>query len=228
MRQIAIIPARAGSKSIPGKNMARVGSKRLIDITLSLAASTPFFREIIISTDISYLFDEKKGDSRVSLLRREKRLGTDDAQMLDVVTDAITKCHLRETDWFWLLQPTSPFREPIDFSTIFSSMLDNQCRSAISVVNVGAYHPHRMYTIKRKMLMPLRGVNFDNKQDLIPTYIRNGAFYVCRVRDFLKTGGFYVKPCFAYEMPPERSINIDSPLDLLLANQIDRIKHARI
>ena len=92
--------------------------------------------------------------------------------------------------------------------------------SVISVVDVGPNHPNRMYTVKEAELLPLRQNNFDNKQDLINVYLRNGCFYVVKCEEFLKHKTFYLKTCISYLMPKERSVNIDDEHDLMWARMM--------
>jgi len=139
--------------------------------------------------------------------------------MKDVVKHAISVINPPPKSYLWLLQPTSPFRTTEDFDCIFNLLEKAAPNSLISVCEVGANHPHRMYTVgeNSKTLSPLRRTNFKNKQDLLKTYIRNGCFYVVNVEKFLENETFDIHPCLPYYMPEDQSINIDSPWDLEVA-----------
>ena len=219
---IALIPARNNSKSIVGKNLQKLGKKRLIDHTIDYAKSIPFFKQVILSTDIPVLLDEDLG---IDKRHRKPEHATDEALMFNVVEDAISAYGLPDDEYLWLLQPTSPFRTKENAYEIRELLHAESPESLISVTDIGANHPNRTYTIKDKNLYPLRYTNFVNKQLLKPVYIRNGCFYVLKVGSFLKRKEFFMKPCIPYEMSAEQSVNIDSRLDLLLARALYDATH---
>ena len=140
--------------------------------------------------------------------------------MKDVVLDVLTACKIERDSWVWLLQPTTPFRKIKDFNHIKKKLDERDCKSVISMKDVDEVHPSRMYTIHGDKAYPLKRGNFHNKQDLNPVYIRNGAFYVFKAQDFITNESFFVEPCHGHIMPPQRSINIDGPMDLFVAKQI--------
>lgn len=216
MRHIAIIPARAGSKSIPNKNLQKLHGKSLVKIALQSALDSQLFQKIIISTDIPILFEEIEETPWVCLHRRPEVLCGDDALQQDVVMDVLETFKISDRTYFWLLQPTSPYRIKKDFEMI-EEMLGEGAMSIISVKDVGAHHPDRTYTIKRNELWPLAHTDFRNKQELPRVYIRNGAFYVGRAKEFRAARSFYIKPCRPHLMPDRRSVNIDSWDDLKFA-----------
>lgn len=215
---VAIIPARAGSKSIPNKNLQKVGNKTLVQHTIDWALRQKFKR-IILSTNMEALLEDSM-DGKIEKLHREERFSEDRTAMRDVVTDAIKKMEVKMDDIVWLLQPTSPFRKDEDFKKIERLILDGGTKSVISVRRCISDHPDRMYTIRNSWLKPLRFNNFDNKEDLMKTYIRNGCYYVFRSFDFRSVNTFLIHPCVPYEMSDVDSINIDSPIDLITARAI--------
>jgi len=222
MEHVAIIPARAGSKSIVNKNLIRLnGIDTITEKAINLARKSKFFKDVILTTDIEYFLDS---DSPLwtGVIRHERPddLCTDTALMKDVVLDVLTNCKIDSDAWVWLLQPTTPFRKMKDFNQIKKKLDENGCRSVISVRDVEETHPSRMYTIHGDKAFPLKRGNFYNKQDLNPVYIRNGAFYVFKAKDFIMNESFFVEPCHGHIMPHQRSINIDGPMDLFVAKQI--------
>jgi CMP-N,N'-diacetyllegionaminic acid synthase len=220
MKHVAIIPARHGSKSIPNKNLQKLGSKSLVHLAIDQALESGSFHRIILSTDIPILVEEFQNHPVVELRARPSLLALDSTLMGDVVQDTLDTMKVKDRDWIWLLQPTSPFRKLDHFSTIQSMMRNETVKSVISVKDVGPNHPNRTYTIHKGELKPLRYTNFSNKQELLPVYIRNGCFYICQAGDFRKAQSFYVPRCIPYPMLDEDSINIDGPLDLILAQAV--------
>jgi CMP-N-acetylneuraminic acid synthetase len=139
--------------------------------------------------------------------------------MMDVVKHAINYIGGDYT-YVWLLQPTSPFRDVKDFKVIKSIIESGIYNSVISYKETKD-HPNRTYTIKEEddkiTAHPLRHVNFKNKQDLIPVYIRSGNFYVSKVGAVMETNTFENKPIYPYIVDKIKGINIDSEEDMILA-----------
>jgi len=108
-----------------------------------------------------------------------------------------------------------------------TKLITSGADSVISVVNVGAMHPYSMKRIVNGLLVDYVDEEIENmpRQKLPPIYIRNGAIYAMR-RDILVQGRtFKGKICIGYEMPGERSVNIDNKLDLLLAESLVRVRY---
>jgi len=220
MNHVALIPARAGSKSIINKNLQRLGSHTIVDRAISSAKSFGKFSKIILSTDIQCLVDQYLGSSEVILRPRPEALCTDDALMRDVLLDAIDALKLPADAWIWILQPTSPFRKQSDYHHIEELLSLRGTGSVISVKPVGAHHPNRCYSIKMRSLYPIGYTNFKNKQDLDLIYTRSGNYYVVQCGRFKKQKDFYLKKCRPFVVSEKDGINIDNEMDLLLARAI--------
>jgi CMP-N-acetylneuraminic acid synthetase len=213
--RIALIPARGGSKSIANKNLRRVGGKTMIDRAISWADQKGRFDRIIVSTDIDCIDPYGK----IEVHKRADNLCSDSASMIDVLMDAIGYANESSNPWWWILQPTFPFRNGADFVRL-EKLEGGKYNSIISVTDVGAAHPARTYSIKNSSLYPLRHTNFENKQNLFPVFIRSGGYYLVKQAEFIRKQSFYMKPCAAYPMPTLRSVNVDGPLDLFAANAV--------
>jgi CMP-N-acetylneuraminic acid synthetase len=229
MKHIAIIPARAGSKSIKNKNLVKLDGKETItERAVRLAKESGLFSKIILSTDIPTLIHEYDKDKRVTVYERKAILATDEALMLDVVQD-INKHFGYESEWIWLLQPTSPFRTRAQLIALKHMVETCQYRSFISVADVGAMHPNRVYQKKNKKLFPIIKTSFNNKQALPELFIRNGCYYIFRAKDLERQKSFYIHPCYGVVMEDKESINIDTPMDLEWAKIIFKeMKYGRI
>jgi len=212
---IAIIPARKGSKSIINKNLQKIGGKNLVERAVESARGSNLFKKIIISTDIPVLQD-LADNKKVFVHERREELCSDKALMQGVVEDVIKQFTISRSNLIWLLQPTSPFRLKIDYDRI-ARMFAQETSSVISMCSVESNHPNRMYTIKSNIIHPIRFTSFQNRQALPKMYIRSGHFYVFYTNDFLRKKNFQIPPCRPHLIPEERSINIDSELDLGLA-----------
>jgi len=217
MKHYAIIPARCGSKRVKNKNLIRLNKESITEKAIRKADQSKIFEKIYLSTDIPYFIDHFASSAVPILHYRPLNLALDDTLMRDVVLEVIRTYDFEETSYVWVLQPTTPFRDDYQFKEIRDIVKKNKPASVISVKNVGSFHPNRMYTINHGELKPLRHTNFINSQNLPDIWIRNGGYYVVRVKDFLKTKDFHCSPCFAYTMHDGASINIDTPMDVLYA-----------
>ncbi len=219
MREYAIIPARAGSKSITNKNLCKVGNMGLAEHAIEQAKKWNFDK-VFLSTDINVLRQDYATDKSIIIRNRPEKLCTDTSMMEDVVLDIIKSYDLENESRVWLLQPTSPFRDQYDFEFIERLMEENEARSLISVENVGDDHPNRMYSMRHSELVPMQYTNFKNKQDLPSLFLRNGMYYVFNSGEFKINKRFYQKRCVGFVQDETRSVNVDSKLDLLTAQAV--------
>lgn len=217
MRVLGVIPARGGSKAIPGKNLVELGGKPLIKWTLEAAKSSMLDR-VVVSTD-----DEKIAAYCVEQgtevpFRRPEEISTDRAQTIDAVIHAVD--FLDEYyDAVMLLQPTTPFRSPDDIDRCIQMLDSSDADSVISVVDVAGHHPARMKFLEDGILIDppfSEAVENQPRQELRPMFIRNGAVYLTRI-DTLRMRSFKGQKCLGFVMPVERSINIDDMSDLKIA-----------
>jgi len=216
MKHVAIIPARAGSKSIINKNLVKLDEREtLVDRAIRLGKEAKIFSRIIVTTDIPCVIDDYKDDMLVDVRVRPEDLCTDEARMYDTIKDCIETYKIN--DWIWLLQPTSPFRTAYQMRSIKPLVMSNVFSSFISVVDVGANHPNRVYKRKNKKLFPIIKTNFDNKQELPELFIRNGLYYIFKPKDLIDHQSFYITPCYGIVFDEYESVNIDGPRDLQMA-----------
>jgi CMP-N-acetylneuraminic acid synthetase len=218
VKVLGVIPARGGSKAIPRKNIAPLGGRPLIDWSLKAAACSRLDR-VIVSTDdpeIRSITQQLGGD--VPFLRPVE-MATDDAETIDVILHAMTVVG-SGYDAVMVLQPTSPFRLSDDIDSCIDLLAEDPLAdSVISVVAVGGHHPARMKYLEHGVLVdPTFGELRENqpRQELQPMFIRNGAIYLTRWKTLLERS-FKGKRSLGYEMPVERSVNIDEFHDLRFA-----------
>lgn len=215
---IAIIPARHGSKSILNKNLQKIGSKSLVHRTIQSALDSGIFSQIILTTDIPTLIDEYRQSKAVITRSRPKNLCQDDTPMHEVAIDAMDAYGVWPENRIWLLQPTAPFRQLSDYQRILELFQSEDTRSVISVFDVASFHPNRMYKIINGRLYPIKFTSFKNKQELPSMHQRSGHFYVCGARDLRLHKTFFLRPCKPYVVERIRGLaNIDDPLDLKIA-----------
>ncbi len=227
---IGIIPARGGSKSIPRNNLVPLLGKPLIVHTFEAAKASTKLDRCILSTDDQEiaLLGEKYG---IEVLLRPESLARDDTPMVDVVKHVMT--YLEEgdfsLDYMVLLQPTSPLREARHIDESVEIFLQNlSVDSVVSVVPIPhLFHPQSALKVLDGRLVPFSKDSklFTRRQDKPPCFASNApvvaVFKPSTVTDFNNLYGKYSLP---YYMTEEESIDIDTSLDLLLAETVMKYK----
>lgn len=216
---IAIIPARGGSKGIPRKNIKKLRSKPLIAYTIEEALKSKCLDHVFVSTEDPEIANISK-EYGAQVIDRPASLAKDTSKTVDAVLHAI---EYLERDGIHphtvvLLQPTSPLRDVEDIDAAVNLFLDNECDSVISVCEPD-HSPFWCFTISGKYLKPILDKKFDDtrRQDLPRVVTPNGAIYISSPETIRRYKGFYGDRIIPYCMPPERSIDIDKPLDFTIA-----------
>lgn len=224
MKNIAIIPARSGSKGIPDKNIKELGNKPLIAWTIEAAISSKMFDEVMVSTDSEkYANIASSFGAHIPFLRSSEN-SSDVASSWDTVREVLLKYQklARYFDTFTLLQPTSPMRNAEDIIGSFELMKKKDARTIVSVCETQD-SPYLCNTLPESMSMANFFIDkYKNKrrQDLPKCYKLNGAIYLSKVKDFLDDGDVYKNDCYAYIMDGLKSVDIDTMLDFKMAELI--------
>lgn len=225
MKVLGVIPARGGSKGVPGKNIKLLAGKPLISHTIDAALSS-VLTKVIVSTDDDAIKRTALKAGVAVPFKRPAELASDTAKSIDVARHALlTMEELDKTtfDAIMLLQPTAPFRTPEDINEAIRILESTpEADSVISVVDVEAHHPARMkYLEGGRLIDPpfCEAYENQNRQELRPMYIRNGAIYLTK-RDALLKNSYKGKICMALIMPASRSVNIDTLQDFEYAEWI--------
>lgn len=230
---LGIVPARGGSKGVPRKNIRPLCGKPLITYTIESALKSSYLTKVVTSTDDEEISKvaEKSGSE---VIMRPKELATDDSPVIDTVKHTINfikENERLEFDYVVLLQATSPLRTTDDIDNSIRKMLEMKADSVVSVTEVGDKHPARMKRIVKERIVDIfdRELDFAPRQKLPKIYIRNGAIYGARIDVIYKYNSMRGDDCVAYIMPEERSINIDTEIDFLLAELLikenDKVKN---
>jgi len=220
---IGIIPARGGSKGIPKKNIINIFGKPLIYYSIKEAKKSKLITDLIVSTDSEEIAKiSRKLGADVPFLR-PKKLATDKMQTLPVIRHSIKfmeELKKIKYDYMVLLQPTCPLRNSKDIDSALKKLIRSNFNSITSIVDVGANHPYRMKFIKNNRLYNFVDQGFENmkpRQELKKVYIRNGSIYASNRETVMRNNCLISKKNMPYIMPHERSINIDSLDDLIIA-----------
>ena len=215
MRVLAIIPARGGSKGVPGKNIRDLGGKPLIAHTIECALQATRVTRTVVSTDDETIAEIARQYGADVPFMRPLDLATDRALAIPVIQHALeTTERLDGTtyDAIVMLQPTTPFRTAADLDAALELLEKSGADSVISVVDVEGHHPARMKYLDGDRLMDppfCEAVENQPRQELRPMFLRNGAIYATR-RDVVLSGSFKGEDCRGYVMPHDRSVNIDT------------------
>jgi len=227
MRVLAVVPARGGSKGVPRKNIALLGGRPLLTYTVVAALATgDLLNEVVVSTDDEEIAEVARTAGASVPFLRPAELATDTARSVDVVRHAVDFVEDRDgirLDWVLTLQPTAPFRSAADIEAALSlAAADPDCDSVISVVEVVGSHPVFVKKLVDGYIEPfcVEEIEGTRRQDIDPpAFKRNGAIYLSR-RALLDNGELRGRVQRAYVMPAERSVNIDAPLDLIVAEAL--------
>lgn len=225
MSTLAIVPARGGSKGIPGKNIAPLGGKPLIRYTLDVAFQVDRIDRVLVSTDDMDIANvAREAGCDIPFLRPASMAG-DHARTADAVLHAINELQSRFGERYEtvvLLQPTSPFRSVTDLEKAIDLFDSLDHGSVVSVELIDEPHPYKMKVMVGGCLRPLMEGTDSSipRQELPPVYGLNGAIYISRVSDLNASGSFFSEPCLPLIMPWERSVNINGPRDMILAQAV--------
>jgi CMP-N,N'-diacetyllegionaminic acid synthase len=223
MKVLAIIPARAGSKGIPGKNVKKFFGKPLIEYSIESAIESKEIDEIIVSSDDERIEQICKKYSQVIFKKRKLELASDTSPITDTIIQILRDVDLKKYDTLLLLQPTSPIRDMHHIDDAIRVLEENlDANSVISVTKMDDIHPARMYLKNENNHLTsfLPQFEYYRRQEIPPALYRNGCIYLVRISEFLKTKSFFSKPILGYEMSPDIMLNIDTYRDLLIAESI--------
>ena len=217
---LAIIPARGGSKRLPGKNLINLNGKPLIAWTVEAALKSAYIDKVVVTSNDSDILNASQYYGADVIIRPDY-LATDTSTTFGSIKHVLE--NLKMFDFVILLQPTSPLRNEIHIDQAIELLVEKDAAAIVSVCEVD-HSPLWSNTIPhdqslQNFLKP--EVINRRSQDLEIYYRINGAIYICCCEQLLDTEGFFIKDnIFAYEMARECSIDIDYKLDLQICSVI--------
>lgn len=209
---LAIIPARGGSKGLPGKNIKLLNGKPLIAYTIESALKAKEITRVIVSTDDDDIAKISKEYGAEIPFMRPAHLATDTALSIDAYEYTLRKLELDENlkiENFIVLQPTSPLRTSENIDAAIRLFKEKNAFSVISFCQ--EHHPiswHK-YISNSGNLESIFEEKLQNRQDIKTTYYPNGAIYIMR-KDVFVARNYYSKETYAYLMDRKTSIDIDT------------------
>lgn len=210
----AIIPARAGSKGIPGKNLWAYDGISLLARAIRLGRHCQRVERVIVSTDSAEMQNISFDEGAECPHLRPAELANDTATSAAVVRHVIESMNVTSNN-ILLLQVTSPLRTLADCNAFLDHYFSSNAPAATSVVKLDEPRPEKLKKLEQGILKSYLNDHFEGPRQSLPQpYALNGAFYAIGRDVFLKNGKFLPVGTIGHEMPPERSHNLDSKQDL--------------
>lgn len=224
MKNIAIIPARSGSKGLINKNIKSLCGKPLLVYSIEAALASGIFEEVYVSTDSEeYAQIAKDYGASVPFLRNEVT-STDKASSWEVVREALNRYEEKGSiyDMVTLLQPTTPLRTAKDITKAYQLYIEKQANSIVSVCEID-HSPLWSNTLPQDLSLEhfiKKEVAKLPRQELQTYYRINGGIYMVNVNYFKQTEDIYATRSYAYIMDKKNSIDIDDIFDFNIAEAI--------
>jgi CMP-N,N'-diacetyllegionaminic acid synthase len=209
---IALIPARGGSKGLPGKNIKLLHGKPMIAYAIEAALASAYITEVIVSTDDPEIYQIALSYGAEDTFLRPKELATDSSLAIDnyiYTMERLKKEYHYDIDSFIVLQPTSPLRTVEDVDSAIALFKSKNADSVISYCE--EHHPinwHK-YIKNNGKLENIFPDSLNNRQDVKPSYYPNGAIFIFSY-DLIKSGGYYSDNTYPFLMPRTRSVDVDT------------------
>lgn len=222
MKKLFVIPARGGSKGIPGKNIKELDGKPLIGYSLDFARQFAGDEDICLTTDSKEIAETAlKLGYQIPFLR-PAHLASDTAGSYEVLLHAVEAYEQKGKSYeaLILLQPTSPFRKKEQLEQalkLFNPEVD-------MVVSVKESEANPYYNLFERngsgFLKKSKQGNYERRQDCPPVFQYNGSIYVINIASLKKANLNRFEKILGFEMPPEFSIDLDTPLDWMIAESL--------
>lgn len=225
---LGIIPARGGSKGLPGKNVAPLNGVPLIAHTILAAKHSRLLDDLVLSTDCESIAGVARDYGLDVPWLRPPELSQDASRVQDAVRHALARHPQGDRfDYILLLQPTAPLRNADDIDQAITLAARYGVDSVVSLVEDPSRHPYLACRIEPgEGSRPPRTFHIIDsepgkpRQEFPRCGFRNGAIYLVRRRFLLVENAFLSPDCVPYLMPRERSVNVDSAEDIAYAEYL--------
>ena len=214
---LCTVCARGGSKGLPNKNLLKIGGKSLIGHTLTQAKLIENISCIIVSSDSKQILEEGKVHGADILLQRDDMLASDKAGKIDAIIDSLIYAENElniDFDYIIDLDVTSPLRNISDIKNCLGFIKDRGFKNLITVTNAKKNPYFNQIQITNEGPQLVRsGQNIKSRQSAPKIYDMNASIYVWAKDFLLNEKTLFSKDTIVYDMPEERSIDIDNLLD---------------
>jgi len=226
MTILAIIPARGGSKGLPGKNIKEIDGKPLIAWTIEQGLESKYIDKLIVSTDDEGIAKiSKKFGAEVPFLRPPKYAG-DDSPSYEAILHALEELanNNEKFDYLCLLEPTSPLRKLNDIDNALLKLINSvEADSLISVGEVHMEHPGIVKKINENgLIVPYmkNSIKLFQRQQADKVYFPYGVIYACKTNIYQTKRTFYLEKTIPYLIERWQNYEIDDYLDYLIIETI--------
>ena len=228
-RVLALIPARSGSKGIPGKNKKLINDIPLLAYPIIAANNSKYIDKVIFSSDDQEMCDIAYSYGAETPFLRPIELASDDSVRADTILHALNyvKDNFKESfDILIFLEPTSPLTTENDIDKALEFYFTHKCESLVSIMENPTHHPEYAVELNdhTKVIKPFLRKSFSdlpmNRQDLKPIYFFDGSLYISNISTFFEYGEFYHEKTKGIIFDGSKSLEIDEPIDFKLAEII--------
>ena len=215
---LGIVPARGGSKGVPGKNVRPLAGHTLLEYTARAARESGVLNRVILTTDSPEIADAGRRAGLEVPFMRPATLAADETPMMPVLEHALAGLAAGgwSPDIVVLLQPTSPLRRPDHIRDAVARLRETKADSVVTVVEVPRHlSPDYVMRISEGRLRPFlpEGARVMRRQDARPAYSRDGTVYAFWRATLERFGGIYGDDCRPLLIDANESLSIDSPAD---------------
>jgi N-acylneuraminate cytidylyltransferase/CMP-N,N'-diacetyllegionaminic acid synthase len=232
-RILVVIPARGGSKGLPGKNIRQLIDKPLIAWSINHAQDSKYVDEIFVSTDSREIATvAEQYNVKVPFLRPQELSG-DTASSMDVILHTIDTLEKQNKsfDIVIMVEPTSPLREPIDIDNSIEMLVETyNAESVVGICEVEGAHPDFLVELKNNFLVPYVNKDFTVKrrQDIMPMFFFEGTVYTSFVNSIKKRKNFYHEKTLGYVVPKWKSYEVDDISDFVIIEAILKARNSKL
>jgi len=226
---LAIVPARAGSKGLPGKNKRIFCGKPLLQWSVENAIASSSVTKVIVSTDSEEIAEIACACGAEVPFLRPENLASDTSTSVDVILHAVDflEDEGERFSYVVLLEPTSPLRKAEDIDDAFQLLCNySEAESIVSVSRTEGHHP--AFLMKKtasgflqpfcSSLQPIR------RQDISPVFFLDGTLYISRTQALRNKKSFYHELTLGYEVPKYQSFEIDDEDDFIICEALYRYR----
>ncbi len=225
---LSIIPARGGSKGLPGKNIRSLLGRPLIHWTIERSLACTYIDRTFVSTEAPEIADVSRKAGADIPFHRPAILATDSASSIDVILNVVDELKARydeDYDLLLMLEPTSPLRKPDDLSRAIEQFVNSPLQPTALVSGGELHTEHPLWTKRldeKQFVRPYIEVegNFYQRQLLPKAYFPYGVVYLSTVDSMRKERTFYQERTLLFEIERWQNYEIDDFLDFLCVEAV--------
>lgn len=225
MSCIAIIPARAGSKGLPGKNTSLINGKSLVQLAIESALSIPEITRVVVTSD-DVSVQKIASDLGAEVVVRPAELAQDTSPIESAILHALAELNLdpTSTDVLTVIQPTSPLRDKQLLATAINNFIKNGSQGSVFGVVEVEHHPAKMLVVNGEFVVPFTKVEDLSapRQQLQRVVRQSGSIYITNLQQFLSLRTLFINPVGWVAVNGAEAIDIDTAQDLALARETAR------